>query len=155
MGRPRESAQSGDPQRFTVGPLTLGAMPVRYKKLRGGSWGLSITGQEADGIEVGNRLEVLIRQRNGTENVRTVSVFWKGKNLYEEGDVALAAFVKAEETPPRKHPQATAADERRMVEDEMRSRLLTDQKTLAEYVADQESDPVLYDFTLITGDREQ
>lgn len=37
----------------------------------------------------------------------------------------------------------------------MRSRLLSDQKTLAEYVADQESDPVMYDFTLVTGDREQ
>lgn len=130
-------------------------MPVRYKKLRGGSWGVSITGKEANSIEVGDRLEVLIRQRDGTENLRTVSAFWKGKNLYEEGDVVLAAFVKAEETPPRKHPQATAADERRRVEDEMRSRLLTDQKTLAEYVADQESDPVMYDFPLITGDREQ
>ena len=130
-------------------------MPVRYKKLRGGSWGVSITGKEADGIEVGDRLEVLIRQRSGTENLRTVSAFWKGNNLYEEGDVVLAAFVKAAETPPPKHPQATAAGERRTVEDEMRSRLLTDQKTLAEYVADQESDPVMYDFTLITENREQ
>ena len=130
-------------------------MPVRYKKLRGGSWGVSITGTEANGIEVGDRLEVLIRQRNGSENLRTVSAFWKGKNLCDEGDVVLAAFVKAAETPPRKHPQATSADERRRVEDELRSALLADQKTLAEYVADQESDPVMYDFTLITGDRKQ
>ena len=130
-------------------------MPVRYKKLRGGGWGVSITGEEASGIQVGDRLEVLVRQRNGTENLATVSAIWKGENLYGEGDVVLAVFAKAEGTPPRQRHERGPADERRRVEDEMRARLLADQKTLAEYVADQESDPVRYDFTLVTGDREQ
>ena len=106
-------------------------MPVRYKKLRGGSWGVSITGKEANGIEVGDRLEVLIRQRNGTETLRTVSAFWKGKNLYDEGDVVLAAFVKAGDTAagaPSKLRQRTNGGGSRS---EMRSTLLTDQKTLA------------------------
>lgn len=130
-------------------------MPVRYKKLRGGSWGVSITGKEANGIEVGDRLEVLVRQRNGTENLVTVAAIWKGKNLYGEGDAVLAVFAKADGTPPRQRHDRGPADERRRVEGEMRARLLADQKTLAEYVADQESDPVMYDFTLITEDREQ
>ena len=60
-------------------------MPVRYKKLRGGSWGVSITGKEASGIEVGDRLEVLVRQRSGTENLVTFSAIWKGHNLGKGG----------------------------------------------------------------------
>ena len=73
------------PEGFTVRPVTIRTMPVRYRKLRRGDWGVSITGRDAEGIEVGGRLEVLIRQRNGAENRVTVSGIRKGHNPGKEG----------------------------------------------------------------------
>lgn len=74
-------------------------MPVRYRKLSGGGWGVAITGEDASGIEVGDRVTASVERRDGTTHEATVKAVWRGECFYGGGDAVLARFVKAERTP--------------------------------------------------------
>ena len=127
-------------------------MAVTYRKLRTGGWGVLITEEDASGIEVGDRLAVLVKRRDGVEDERFVAAIWKGKNLDGEGDAVLAVFAKADETAPTERRKAPSQnDERRTVEERMRSELLLDHKTLAEYVKEGEPACGMYDYTMTAG----
>ncbi|MYF77875.1 MAG: hypothetical protein F4174_11265 [Acidobacteria bacterium] len=81
-------------------PVACRTVPARYRKLSSGGWGVAITGEYANDIEIGDRVNVLVERKNGTTSEATVVAVWRGQNFYGEGDAVLGRFVKADDTPP-------------------------------------------------------
>ena len=75
-------------------------IPAHYRKLSSGGWGVAITGEYANDIAIGDRVNVRVERKDGTASEATVVAVWRGKNFYGEGDAVLGRFVKAEGTPP-------------------------------------------------------
>ena len=81
-------------------PVTCRTGPARYRKLSSGGWGVAVTGEHADDIEIGDRVNVRVERKDGTTSEATVVAVWRGQNFYGEGDAVLGRFVKADGTPP-------------------------------------------------------
>ncbi len=81
-------------------PAAGRTVPARYRNLSSGGWGVAITGEHANDIEIGDRVNVLLERKDGTTSEATVVAVWKGQNFYGEGDAVLGRFVKAGGTPP-------------------------------------------------------
>lgn len=80
-------------------PATCRTIPARYRSLSSGGWGGAITGEHANDIEIGDRVNVRVERKDGTTTEATVVAVWRGQNFYGEGHAVLERFVKTDGTP--------------------------------------------------------
>ena len=80
-------------------PAPRWTIPARYRELSSGGWGVAITGEYADDIAIGGRVNARGARKDGTTSEAPVVAASRGQNFYAEGDAVLGRFVKAEGTP--------------------------------------------------------